>query len=81
MLYASVLILVVLALLTVSLSRAVKLKSHADFMVAGRKLSAGVLVFTLLCSWIGAGSLFGGAEFAPANSWVRAGRRNGRGPS
>jgi Na+/proline symporter len=63
MLYATVLILVVLVLLTVSLRRMVKLKSHADFMVADRRLSAAVLVFTLLCSWIGAGSLFGGAEF------------------
>jgi solute:Na+ symporter, SSS family len=80
MLYAAVLALIVLALLAVSVSRAIKLKSHADFMVADRKLSAGVLVFTLLCSWIGAGSLFGGAEFAyhqglaslwlPAGGWV-----------
>ena len=55
----------------------VKLKSHADFMVADRKLSAAVLVFTLLCSWIGAGSLFGGAEFAYrrglASLWLPAG--------
>lgn len=46
-------------------------------MVADRKLSAGVLVFTLLCSWIGAGSLFGGAEFAYrrglAGLWLPAG--------
>jgi len=53
------------------------LKSHGDFMVAGRKLPATVLVFTLLCSWIGAGSLFGGAEFAYqrglASLWLPAG--------
>lgn len=77
MLYALVLALIVLALLTVSILRTIKLKSHADFMVAGRKLSAGVLVFTLLCSWIGAGSLFGGAEFAYrqglASLWLPAG--------
>jgi len=47
MIYAAVLILVVLVLLTVSVTRMVKLKSHADFMVADRKLSAAVLVFTL----------------------------------
>ena len=64
MFYATVLILIVFVLLTVSVTRMLKLKSHADFMVADRKLSAAVLVFTLLCSWIGAGSLFGGAEFA-----------------
>jgi SSS family solute:Na+ symporter/sodium/proline symporter len=77
MLYAAVLILIVLVLLTVSVTRMVKLKSHADFMVADRKLSAAVLVFTLLCSWIGAGSLFGGAEFAYrrglASLWLPAG--------
>ena len=77
MIYAAVLILVVLALLTVSVARLLKVKSHADFMVADRKLSAGVLVFTLLCSWIGAGSLFGGAEFAYrrglAGLWLPAG--------
>jgi solute:Na+ symporter, SSS family len=77
MFYAAVLILVVLVLLTVSVTRMVKLKSHADFMVADRKLSAAVLVFTLLCSWIGAGSLFGGAEFAYrrglASLWLPAG--------
>jgi SSS family solute:Na+ symporter/sodium/proline symporter len=77
MIYAAVLILIVIVLLTVSLTRMVKLKSHADFMVADRKLSAAVLVFTLLCSWIGAGSLFGGAEFAYrrglASLWLPAG--------
>jgi solute:Na+ symporter, SSS family len=32
-----------------------------DFMVAGRALPAHVLVFTLLSTWIGSGSLFGSA--------------------
>jgi SSS family solute:Na+ symporter/sodium/proline symporter len=32
-----------------------------DFLVAGRSLPAPVLVFTLLSTWIGSGSLFGGA--------------------
>jgi len=77
MFYAAVLILIVVVLLVVSLTRMVKLKTHADFMVADRRLSATVLVFTLLCSWIGAGSLFGGAEFAYrsglASLWLPAG--------
>ncbi|MGD0129496.1 MAG: sodium:solute symporter family protein [Terriglobia bacterium] len=77
MLYATALSLIVLVLLTVSITRMLKLKSHADFMVADRRLSAAVLVFTLLCSWIGAGSLFGGAEFAYrrglASLWLPAG--------
>lgn len=77
MLYATVLIVVIAALLAVSIFRTAKLKTHADFMVAGRALSWGVLVFTLLCSWIGAGSLFGGAELAYrrglASLWLPAG--------
>ena len=32
-----------------------------DFLVAGRTLPARVLVFSLLATWIGSGSLFGGA--------------------
>ena len=77
MLYALILSLVVIALLVTSVFRTLKLKSHDDFMVADRRLSAGVLVFTLLLSWIGAGSLFGGAEFAwrqgLASLWLPAG--------
>jgi SSS family solute:Na+ symporter/sodium/proline symporter len=36
-------------------------KSGDDFLVAGRSLPAHVLVFTLLSTWIGSGSLFAGA--------------------
>lgn len=36
-------------------------KTGDDFLVAGRTLPARVLVFTLLATWIGSGSLFGGA--------------------
>ena len=63
-LYAVVLALIVLTLLAVSLTRLGKVKTKADYLVAGRSLSAFVLVFTLLSSWIGSGSLLGGAENA-----------------
>src|SRR5271163_1343629 len=63
-LYAGVLGVIVLALLTVSLSRLKKTRTKADYLVAGRSLPAFVLVFTLLSSWIGSGSLLGGAENA-----------------
>src|SRR5450755_2101905 len=63
-LYAGVLGAIVVALLTVSLSRLKKTKTKADYLVAGRSLPAFVLVFTLLSSWIGSGSLLGGAENA-----------------
>lgn len=63
-LYAIVLGIIVLTLLTVSLTRLSKVKTKADYLVAGRSLPAFVLVFTLLSSWIGSGSLLGGAENA-----------------
>lgn len=63
-LYAGVLAVIVVTLLTVSLSRLSKTKTKADYLVAGRSLPAFVLVFTLLSSWIGSGSLLGGAENA-----------------
>src|ERR1700760_4459833 len=63
-LYAGVLGVIVLSLLVVSLSRLKGTKTKADYLVAGRSLPAFVLVFTLLSSWIGSGSLLGGAENA-----------------
>src|SRR6201982_149369 len=62
LLYAGVLGAIVIVLLTVSLSRLRKAQTKADYLVAGRSLPAFVLVFTLLSSWIGSGSLLGGAE-------------------
>jgi Na+/proline symporter len=79
-LYVVVLAIIVVVLLAVSLAQVRKVKTKADYLVAGRSLPAYVLVFTLLSSWIGAGSLFAGAENAfrngfaalwqPAGGWV-----------
>ena len=69
-LYAVVLTLIVAALLTVSLAQMRKVHNKADYLVAGRSLPAYVLVFTLLSSWIGAGSLFAGAENAFHNGFA-----------
>ncbi len=63
-LYAIVLGIIVVTLLGVSLARLGTVKTKADYLVAGRSLPAFVLVFTLLSSWIGSGSLLGGAENA-----------------
>lgn len=63
-LYAAVLAIIVLTLLAVSLVSLRNVKTKADYLVAGRSLPAFVLIFTLLCSWIGSGSLLGGAENA-----------------
>ena len=68
--YAAVLGIIVLALLAVSLSQLRKVKTKADYLVAGRSLPAFVLVATLLSSWIGAGSLFAGAENAFRNGFA-----------
>ncbi len=70
MLYAIVLSIIVVVLLTVSITRIHTVKTKADYLVAGRSLPAYVLVFTLLSSWIGAGSLFAGAENAFKNGFA-----------
>lgn len=80
MIYIAVIAGVVAVLLTVTIFKALTVRNQADFLVAGRKLPWWVLVSTLLCSWIGAGSLFAGAENAthigfaalwqPAGGWV-----------
>lgn len=69
-LYAAVLAVIVTTLLAVSLGRLGKVKTKADYLVAGRSLPAFVLVFTLLSSWIGSGSLLGGAENAYNHGFV-----------
>ncbi len=69
-LYVIVLAVITLTLLVVSLGRLGKVKTKADYLVAGRSLSAFVLVFTLLSSWIGSGSLLGGAENAYKHGFV-----------
>src|SRR3984957_18741216 len=69
-LYTVVLVSITAALLAVAVYRAVGVKTKADYLVAGRSLPAIVLVLTLLTSWIGAGSLFAGAENAYKNGFA-----------
>jgi SSS family solute:Na+ symporter/sodium/proline symporter len=69
-LYAAVVGIILLTLFGVSLARVSSVKTKADFLVAGRSLPAIVLVFTLLSSWIGSGSLLGGAENAYNHGFV-----------
>lgn len=70
MIYIAVLAVVVSVLVGVTIFKTLKIRNKADFMVAGRTLPWQVLVFTLLSSWIGAGSLFGGAENAYRNGFA-----------
>ena len=57
--------------------RSRKIKSQDDFMVAGRSLKTSVMVFTLICTWIGSGTFIAGAEFASKAGfsaiWLAAG--------
>ena len=59
-----VVLLYPLLLVGVSLWRSRSIRSHADFMVAGRSVPVLLLVGTLVCTWVGSGSLFGGAGLA-----------------
>jgi SSS family solute:Na+ symporter/sodium/proline symporter len=70
MIYIAVLSVIVLVLLGTAWQRSRAVTSEADFLVAGRKLAWPVLVFTLLSSWIGAGSLFAGGENAYRNGFA-----------
>lgn len=76
-LYVVVLAVIVLILLAVAIQRTFRVRTKDDYLVAGRSLPALVLVLTLLTSWIGAGSLFAGAESAYRNGfaalWIPAG--------
>src|ERR1700721_3765183 len=69
-LYTVFLVSIPTALLAVAVYRAIGVKTKADYLVAGRSLPAFVLVLTLLTSWIGAGSLFAGAENAYRNGFA-----------
>ncbi len=69
-LYVVVLAIIVVVLLAVAVYRTSRVKTKADYLVAGRSLPAFVLVLTLLTSWIGAGSLFAGAENAYKNGFA-----------
>lgn len=64
MLYFWAIIVYLVVLIGVGAARSRQVKNETDFMVAGRKLSVRVLVGTLLATWIGSGSIFGGAGLA-----------------
>ncbi|MBI3788035.1 MAG: sodium:solute symporter family protein, partial [Ignavibacteriales bacterium] len=59
--YLLAVILYLVILLGIGIYKSRGVKTQDDFMVAGRKTSALFLSGTLICSWIGTGSLFGGA--------------------
>ncbi|MCP4583030.1 MAG: sodium:solute symporter family protein [candidate division Zixibacteria bacterium] len=64
MTYLWVIIIYMVILIGVGAWRSRQVKTQDDFMVAGRKLSAKVLVGTLLATWIGSGSIIASAGLA-----------------
>src|SRR5438270_9596265 len=70
MIYGTTLAVVIVLLCVISAYKARQIKSETEFLVAGRSLSWPVLIFTLLSSWIGAGSLLAGAENAYRNGFA-----------
>ena len=75
--YLWVILAYLLVLTFFNFIRAKKIKSQEDFMVAGRSLKWQVMVFTLICTWIGSGTFISGAEFASKSGfsaiWLSAG--------
>jgi solute:Na+ symporter, SSS family len=64
-------------LMFISVRKSLVIKNQEDFMVAGRSVPTYKLVGTLLCTWIGSGSLLAGAGLAArvgfAELWMAAG--------
>ena len=61
MIHIAVVCIYVLMLLGVSVYKSREIRTDEDFMVAGRSVPVYLLVATLVCTWIGSGSLFGSA--------------------
>ena len=61
MIYIAIVSTYVLLLVGISLKKSRQIESADEFMVAGRSVPVYMLVATLVCTWIGSGSLFGTA--------------------
>lgn len=61
MVYVAVVVAYVALLLGISIHKSRGVESADDFMVAGRSVPVYMLVATLVCTWVGSGSLFGTA--------------------
>lgn len=77
MAYIYVIAIYLAILVGVSFYKSRSVKTQEDFMVAGRVVPWYLLVGTLVCTWIGSGSLFGGAGRAYREGfsalWMSAG--------
>jgi SSS family solute:Na+ symporter/sodium/proline symporter len=77
MAYLWIILAYLLLLIFIGAYRSRQVRTQDDFMLAGRRLSAKVLVGTLLATWIGSGSIIAGAGLAYrkgfASLWFDAG--------
>jgi SSS family solute:Na+ symporter len=75
--YLYIILAYLIVLTGMNFIRARKVKNAEDFQVAGRSLKWQVMVFTLICTWIGSGTFISGAEFAAKAGisaiWLSAG--------
>ena len=75
--YLYIILAYLLVLTGMNFIRARKIKSQEDYQVAGRSLKWQVMVFTLICTWIGSGTFISGAEFSAKAGmsaiWLSAG--------
>ena len=75
--YFIIIVAYLLVLTGFNFYRSRKIKSQDDFQLAGRSLKWQVMVFTLICTWIGSGTFISGAEFASKSGfsalWLSAG--------
>ena len=67
--YVWIILAYLLALTALNFVRSRRIKSQEQFMVAGRSLKWQVMVFTLICTWIGSGTFIAGAEYAYHAGW------------
>ncbi|GAG35337.1 unnamed protein product, partial [marine sediment metagenome] len=62
--YLYIILAYLLVLTVFNVYRVKKVKTQEEFMVAGRSVKTWVMVFTLICTWIGSGTFIAGAELA-----------------
>lgn len=67
--YLYLILAYVLTLMGFNFYRSFKVKTQDEMMIAGRSLSLRVMVFTLVCTWIGSGTFIAGAEYAAKAGW------------
>lgn len=77
MIFFATIVAYVAVLVGVAVWKSRTTRTQEQFMVAGRSVSTWFLVGTLVCTWVGSGSLFGGAGLAfregISQLWMSAG--------